>query len=185
MKAREPVTPAPRERAPPAPVAVPVPVPVPVPAPAPAPATPDLVLPPEKPAPLPRGGAMRKLAMDLLYDTAAERPQRPARDEIGGAPEPRLKRHRPKPRPAPPPPPPAPLAPEPEPLVDSGDKLHRVAVVADTYIVPLRPPRLGRVGLVPALRPKSRAECERRCGSEGFCDPSDPIGCGGLHCGRR
>ncbi|MGI4846687.1 MAG: hypothetical protein ACRYGK_00880 [Janthinobacterium lividum] len=30
--------------------------------------------------------------------------------------------------------------------------------------------------------PASRAACERRCGSDGFCDPSNPLGCGGLHC---
>ena len=162
------------------------PAPVPVPAAAPARAAPGPALRPAKPLPLPRGEAMRKLAMDLLYETAAEGPQRPERDEIGGLLEPRPRRARPKPRLAPPPSPPrVPIVPEPEPLLDSGDKLHRVAVVADIYLLPLHPPRLGRAGTVPALRPKSRAECERRCGSEGFCDPSDPIGCGGVHCGRR
>ncbi|WP_211923327.1 hypothetical protein, partial [Duganella radicis] len=59
------------------------------------------------------------------------------------------------------------------------------AVVADPGPPPLRPPKLARPGLLPALRPKSRADCERRCGSDGFCDPSDPLGCGGVHCGRR
>lgn len=66
-----------------------------------------------------------------------------------------------------------------------GRRPRRIAVVADPGPPPLRPPKLARPGLLPALRPKSRADCERRCGSDGFCDPSDPLGCGGVHCGRR
>lgn len=68
---------------------------------------------------------------------------------------------------------------------DSGDRLHRLGVVADIYIMPLRPPKMTRPGSLPALRPKSRADCERRCGSDGFCDPSNLLGCGGVHCGRQ
>lgn len=68
---------------------------------------------------------------------------------------------------------------------ESGDRLHRIAVVADTYIQPLRPPRMNRPGSLPPLRPKSKAECERRCGSDGFCDPSNLLGCGGMHCGKQ
>ncbi|RZI42212.1 hypothetical protein EGT07_13390 [Herbaspirillum sp. HC18] len=49
----------------------------------------------------------------------------------------------------------------------------------------LRRPRLPAKNSLPALRPSSRAECERRCGSDGFCDPSSELGCGGIHCGRK
>lgn len=69
--------------------------------------------------------------------------------------------------------------------LESGERLHRVAVVAPAFIEPLRPPRMARPGSLPPLRPKSKAECERRCGSDGFCDPSDLLGCGGVHCGRQ
>ena len=68
---------------------------------------------------------------------------------------------------------------------ESGDELHRVAVVAHTVNHELRPPKMGRPPLPPALRPKSKAECERRCGSNGFCDPSNLLGCGGVHCGQQ
>jgi hypothetical protein len=68
--------------------------------------------------------------------------------------------------------------------LDSGDRLHRVAVVANTFTEPLRPPKMARPSTLAALRPKSKAECERRCGSDGFCDPSDLLGCGGVHCGQ-
>lgn len=70
-------------------------------------------------------------------------------------------------------------------LMESGDRLHRLAVVAHTFIQQLRLPKMNRSSALPALRPKSRAECERRCGSDGFCDPSAPLGCGGLHCGHQ
>lgn len=69
--------------------------------------------------------------------------------------------------------------------LESGDRLYRVAVVAHTFVQELRPPKMDQPGTLPALRPKSKAECERRCGSDGFCDPSDLLGCGGLHCGRQ
>lgn len=68
-------------------------------------------------------------------------------------------------------------------LIESDDRPRRVTVVAP--IQQLRQPKMNRSGALPALRPKSRAECERRCGSDGFCDPSDPLGCGGLHCGQQ
>jgi hypothetical protein len=70
-------------------------------------------------------------------------------------------------------------------LPESGDRLHRIAVVAHTVTHELRPPKMDRPSSLPALRPKSKAECERRCGSDGFCDPSNLLGCGGLHCGQQ
>ncbi|SFV13944.1 hypothetical protein [Pseudoduganella namucuonensis] len=190
--------------------------------------------------PMPQGAAMRKAALDLLYENARERPGAAGRDKVEAGHEPappagRLWRERRLGRLFPPVP-----ESEPEELIlesgaadwllvvpvgatepghiapvgpgkgrksgggggggraappgawfgedapgEGGDRLHRVAVVADTFIEPLRPPKMDRPGSLPALRPKSKAECERRCGSDGFCDPSAPLGCGGVHCGRR
>ena len=69
-------------------------------------------------------------------------------------------------------------------LEESGDRLHRIAVVAHLQLQELRAPRPGRASLVNAAPPKNRAACLRRCGHDGFCDPSDPLGCGGVHCGQ-
>lgn len=68
---------------------------------------------------------------------------------------------------------------------ESGDRLHRVAVVAHLWLQELRAPRMKSGSSISAARPKSRAECQRRCGHDGFCDPSDPHGCGGVHCGHK
>lgn len=161
--------------------AVPV---VPVANPAPPRAEPDLLIPPSTSLPLPQGGTMRKMTMDLLYENTRQDPE-PAKKEEGrvGA---CGRRPRPKAKsiivPA------VRLEPassERELFLDVGDRLHRVAVVADVFVLPLRPPKMDRPDKVPALRPKSKADCERRCGSDGFCDPSDPIGCGGMYCGRQ
>jgi hypothetical protein len=58
-------------------------------------------------------------------------------------------------------------------------------VAASGTSPPLRPPAMQRGSGTPALRPKSRADCERRCGPDGFCDPSSELGCGGIFCGRK
>ncbi|HVK95917.1 MAG TPA: hypothetical protein VM571_14460 [Noviherbaspirillum sp.] len=68
-------------------------------------------------------------------------------------------------------------------IMEAGDRLHRVAVVAQTFIQELRSPQMKKTTTLPKLKPKSRAECERRCGTDGFCDPSNILGCGGTHCG--
>jgi hypothetical protein len=70
-------------------------------------------------------------------------------------------------------------------VAESGDRLNRVAVVAHTVNQESQTPKQGRLSTLVALKPKSKAECERRCGSDGFCDPSSVFGCGGVHCGRR
>lgn len=65
-----------------------------------------------------------------------------------------------------------------------GDRLHRVAVVAHLFLQDLRQPKMKKTGLLPPVKPKSKADCQRRCGSDGFCDPTDPLGCGGVYCGK-
>jgi hypothetical protein len=65
----------------------------------------------------------------------------------------------------------------------SNDGVPYLAMVAVTGTPALRPqPRQKK--LVNAVPPPSRAGCERR-GTDGFCDPSNELGCGGMHCGRR
>ncbi|RJF96898.1 hypothetical protein D3870_21220 [Noviherbaspirillum cavernae] len=63
-------------------------------------------------------------------------------------------------------------------------RVEYLAMVAAPGSTTLAPPQLGKTTGLRALRPKSRVECERRCGSDGFCDPSDAHGCGGEYCIR-
>lgn len=72
-----------------------------------------------------------------------------------------------------------------EPLIGAGGQVRPLPMVATTVAPALRPPMMKKSGALPPSRPKSRAECERRCGSDGFCDPSSLLGCGGEHCGSR
>ena len=82
-------------------------------------------------------------------------------------------------------------APADERIIGSGDRMHHLALVAAS--APPPPPRpaplRGRVrggsdSLVLPPGPMSRAECRRRCGKGGFCDPSAALGCGGEYCGN-
>jgi hypothetical protein len=66
----------------------------------------------------------------------------------------------------------------------SESRTEYLAMVAAPGSTTLAPPQLGKTNGLRALRPKSRIECERRCGSDGFCDPSDERGCGGKLCIR-
>jgi hypothetical protein len=64
------------------------------------------------------------------------------------------------------------------------DRVHYLAMAAISVFPGLRPGAKKREStLQPVGRPASRSECERRCGSDGFCDPSSKFGCGGEHCG--
>jgi hypothetical protein len=65
------------------------------------------------------------------------------------------------------------------------DRVPHMAMVAGAATPLLRPPKLTTSSAVQKLRPKSRAECQRRCGCNGFCNPSSPLGCGGVYCGRK
>lgn len=68
-------------------------------------------------------------------------------------------------------------------LVGGGeDRMHHLAMVAGS---PVPPPRMavpGRPRTPAPVRPASRIDCMRRCGSDGFCDPSSASGCGGEYC---
>lgn len=65
------------------------------------------------------------------------------------------------------------------------DRIPYMALTTGAANPALRPPKMAPPPLVNPLKPKSRAECQRRCGSDGFCDPSSELGCGGMHCGRK
>jgi hypothetical protein len=65
------------------------------------------------------------------------------------------------------------------------DRVPYLALTAGAATPTLRPPKMASTSTVKPLLPKSRAECRRRCGSDGFCDPSSELGCGGVHCGRK
>ncbi len=69
-----------------------------------------------------------------------------------------------------------------ESIVGSGDRAYHLALIFGSSIPSLRPLAASRTQLLPALRPSSQAECQRRCGTGGFCDPSSNLGCGGEYC---
>jgi hypothetical protein len=65
------------------------------------------------------------------------------------------------------------------------DRVPYMAMAPGASMPLLRSPKLTKASTVKKLKPKSRAECHRRCGSNGFCDPSSALGCGGVYCGRK
>lgn len=74
-------------------------------------------------------------------------------------------------------------------IIGSSDRMHHLALVSghgpSPLPRPLRPQLRGEAdALVLPPGPKSRAECRRRCGKAGFCDPSAALGCGGEYCGN-
>lgn len=73
---------------------------------------------------------------------------------------------------------------EAEPFIGGADRMHHLALIAGRGPAP-EPGRQYRAdALVLPPGPTSRAECRRRCGTGGFCDPSEALGCGGEYCGN-
>ncbi|MGH8808094.1 MAG: hypothetical protein ACREX0_09470 [Noviherbaspirillum sp.] len=66
-----------------------------------------------------------------------------------------------------------------------GDRRSDLAMTALPGMPRLRPATPKKGSTVNAPRPKSRLECGKRCGRDGFCDPSNPLGCGGIYCGKQ
>jgi hypothetical protein len=62
------------------------------------------------------------------------------------------------------------------------DRMGYLAMVAATCAPPLRMSQAERARGVTAARPRSRIECMRRFGNDGFCDPSSESGRGGEYC---
>lgn len=69
-------------------------------------------------------------------------------------------------------------------IIGSGDRAHHLALIAGAPAPAPQPLRPAREPLIARAAPKSRADCRRRCGRNGFCDPSSDLGCGGVHCGN-
>lgn len=71
-------------------------------------------------------------------------------------------------------------------IIGSGDRMHHLALVpghpapAPPWPGPASRRDAGALVLPPG--PGSRAECRRRCGKAGLCDPSSALGCGGEYC---
>lgn len=75
-------------------------------------------------------------------------------------------------------------APEDDTIIGSGDRAHHLALAPGLSPLTMQRRPLARDSLVLPPGPKSRAECRRRCGKAGFCDPSSDLGCGGEYCGN-
>lgn len=71
------------------------------------------------------------------------------------------------------------------PNIDVTERTSYLAMSHGGGVTELRPPKMGLAKVLPETRPSSRAECARRCGSDGFCDPSSELGCGGEYCGWK
>jgi hypothetical protein len=70
-------------------------------------------------------------------------------------------------------------------IAGSSDRAHQHALKLGRATPPLRQAVPGRTPALPPLRPSSRADCQRRCGTAGFCDPASAFGCGGEFCANR
>lgn len=71
-----------------------------------------------------------------------------------------------------------------ETIVGSGDRAYYLSLKFANIAVALRQEPIGKTELITPRRPLSRAECHRRCGKAGFCDPASDLGCGGEYCGN-
>ncbi|MBJ7311913.1 hypothetical protein H7U20_17155 [Rugamonas sp. CCM 8940] len=67
-------------------------------------------------------------------------------------------------------------------VVGSEDRLWHLALVAAPGRPLLRAPAPAKKQAGSVARPKSRGECERRCGGVGRCDAGHADGCGGALC---
>jgi hypothetical protein len=79
-------------------------------------------------------------------------------------------------------------------IVGRDDRAHHLALGSGAVTPGLLPPKAAKAMTLPAIirrsrttavKPHSRADSEGRCGMNGYCDPWDENGCGGLYCGRR
>lgn len=79
-------------------------------------------------------------------------------------------------------------------IVGRDDRAHHLALGSGAATPRLLPPKAAKAMALPyiirrgrttAVKPHSRADGEGRCGMNGYCDPWDENGCGGLYCGRR
>lgn len=78
-------------------------------------------------------------------------------------------------------------------IIGRDDRAHHLALASATASTHLDPPHTEKSGMQPSIsrttrlaraKPRSRWDCQARCGVNGYCDPSDERGCGGVYCGR-
>lgn len=79
-------------------------------------------------------------------------------------------------------------------IIGRDDRAHHLALGSGAVTPGLLPPKavkamtlpsIIRRGWATAVKPHSPADGKGRCGMNGYCDPWDKNGCGGLYCGRR
>lgn len=70
-------------------------------------------------------------------------------------------------------------------IAGTNDRAHHLSLKVAHVAVAPRQPAPGPAPLIAPRPPLSRAECRRRCGQAGFCDPASEHGCGGEYCGNR
>jgi len=66
-----------------------------------------------------------------------------------------------------------------------GDRVSYLAMTTGLADPSYRNIKTGLAPRMLAIAPRNRAECRHHCGDDGFCDPSNADGCGGIFCGRR
>lgn len=78
-------------------------------------------------------------------------------------------------------------------IIGRDDRAHHLALASATVNARLDPPHIDKSSMQPSIsrttrlaraKPRSRSDCQARCGVNGYCDPSDERGCGGIYCGR-
>lgn len=67
-------------------------------------------------------------------------------------------------------------------ITGMGDRARHLAMVNGNAVPQAARSYVGKTPILDKSKPASRGDCERRCGSDGFCDPSSPKGCGGMYC---
>ncbi|HYD63133.1 MAG TPA: hypothetical protein VEC35_22455 [Noviherbaspirillum sp.] len=79
-------------------------------------------------------------------------------------------------------------------IIGRDDRAHHLALGSSAATPGLLPPKapkavplpsIIRRGTATAVKRHSSADDKGRCGVNGYCDPWDENGCGGLYCGRR
>ena len=79
-------------------------------------------------------------------------------------------------------------------IIGRDDRAYHLALGSSAAVPGLLPPKapkavplpsIIRRGTATAVKRHSSADDKGRCGVNGYCDPWDENGCGGLYCGRR
>lgn len=74
------------------------------------------------------------------------------------------------------------LGPDEAELAVTDNRLLYLAMAAVTVTPPLRTTLPRRTQLLAQVKARSKADCKKRCGNAGHCNPENPLGCGGTYC---